>query len=121
MFPYATQTYGRGIPRHSAAHSGGQLMPTAEEDQILKALSAEANDLVITPSVVETASAQPLAGTSSASPAQVPTIEPANWDDALANTDVEIPATVVVPTHSTRAATPTSGALSTWCSSVTTS
>jgi len=96
MFPRATQTYGRGIPRHSLRQI--QDLPVDDDVEMLEAVAAtEGGDMEMEVDTDTTPVAEPTtSGNQEDHPtAQIPETEPPNWDDQLETTDVVIPANVV--------------------------
>ena len=96
MYPDATQTYGRGIPRHSLRQT--QTQPPDDDVEFLEAVAfdregdLELREVQPDPTPV----AEPTPGDQEdLRPAVNPVVEPSNWNDDIETTEAEIPANMV--------------------------
>ena len=98
IFPRATQTYGRGIPRHSKCRTRGP--PKTVEDLLdtVDGSDDEGDPFVRRPYETESADGGDVANAAPADtqPLHFPT-EPSNWNDDVEVVDVEIPDSEVRP------------------------
>jgi hypothetical protein len=103
MFPRATQTYGRGIPRHSLRRIQDHPLSTCADAEFLDAVAeTDDGDILLDAQPEETGTVDGAGAANDGAPVmiqplQIPETEPANWNDELEVLDLEIPESAVRP------------------------